>query len=139
MGVYSELRGFIQTYRTCGIRIGARLDGFMARDGGTGTANEPEGAASRGRPLPFERMPGVSAATRSPECTALDQRELCPRRGVSRRILDREHVRDTHRGELGMQLQYALRSPPRDALSAPAAGARQEPASLHLGPGGFGC
>ena len=22
MGVYSELRGFIQTYRTCGIRIG---------------------------------------------------------------------------------------------------------------------
>ena len=31
MGVYSELRGFIQTYRTCGIRIGARLDGFMAR------------------------------------------------------------------------------------------------------------
>ena len=24
MGVYSELRGFIQTYRTCGIRIGAR-------------------------------------------------------------------------------------------------------------------
>jgi hypothetical protein len=29
----------------------------------------PEGAASRGRPLPFERMPGVSAGTRRLQCT----------------------------------------------------------------------
>ena len=51
MGVYSELRGFIQTYRTCGIRIGARLDGFMAR--GTpclrgGSSRVPCAAASCG-------------------------------------------------------------------------------------------
>ena len=32
---------------------------------------EPEGAASRGRLIPFGRMPGVVASTQRPERTAL--------------------------------------------------------------------
>jgi hypothetical protein len=51
-----------------------------------------KGLYDRGRPLPFGRMPGVSAATRCAQCTSLGQCELLPARGISRRLLDRDDV-----------------------------------------------
>jgi len=56
----------------------------------------------------------VLTGTRSvcPERTALDQRELMPVWGVSRRLLDLDRVYGVGRSEPRMQLRQALGSPP---------------------------
>ena len=64
-------RGIVALFLPAWVESGRESTTVSGRGGTPDALTDPEGAASRGRLIPFGRWPGVSAGTRRPERTAL--------------------------------------------------------------------